>query len=102
MREATSSSGGTVVATVNESGTASGMEIAPMPPKWSTKEKLFLVSFVLVNGESNWSYVSEQLNKWMLMTSTNEQNTVQDPNANRTSQVSKDIHVYVCAYSVPI
>ena len=33
--------------------------------KWSTKERLFLVSCVLINGESNWSFVSEQLNKWM-------------------------------------
>jgi hypothetical protein len=38
--------------------------------KWSTKEKLFLIAFTMINGDSNWSYVSEQLNNWMLITST--------------------------------
>jgi hypothetical protein len=38
--------------------------------KWSIKEKLFLISFVLINGDSNWTYVSEQLNKWMESIST--------------------------------
>ena len=33
--------------------------------KWSIKEKLFLISFVLINGDSNWAYISEQLNTWM-------------------------------------
>ena len=40
--------------------------------KWSIKEKLFLVSFVLINGDSNWSYVSEQLNKWIESISTSK------------------------------
>ena len=38
--------------------------------KWSTKEKLFLIAFTMINGDSNWSYVSERLNNWMLITST--------------------------------
>ena len=38
--------------------------------RWSIREKLFLVSFVLINGDSDWSYVSEQLNKWMESIST--------------------------------
>ena len=33
--------------------------------KWSIKERLFLVSCVLINGESNWTFISDQLNKWM-------------------------------------
>ena len=60
----------------------------PQVLKWSTKEKLFLVSFVLINGESNWSYVSEQLNKWMLMTSTNEATSA--TRNNNTSSSSDD------------
>ena len=38
--------------------------------KWEIKEKLFLVSFVLINGDSDWTYVSEQLNKWIDSIST--------------------------------
>ncbi|CAF1028534.1 unnamed protein product [Brachionus calyciflorus] len=30
---------------------------------WTTREKLLLISFALVNGDSNWSYVCDQLNK---------------------------------------
>ena len=37
--------------------------------KWSIKERLFLVACVLINGESNWSFISDQLNKWMKYTS---------------------------------
>ena len=40
--------------------------------KWSIKEKLFLISFVLINGDSNWTYVSEQLNKWIESISTSK------------------------------
>ncbi len=38
--------------------------------KWSIKEKLYLVSCVLVNGDSNWSRICNQLNKWMKFTSS--------------------------------
>lgn len=31
--------------------------------KWTTKDKLFLVSSVLVNGDQNWSLISEQLRR---------------------------------------
>ena len=37
--------------------------------KWSIKERLFLVACVLINGESNWTFISDQLNKWMKYTS---------------------------------
>jgi len=37
--------------------------------KWSVKERLFLVACVLINGESNWTFISDQLNKWMKYTS---------------------------------
>ena len=30
---------------------------------WTTREKLLLISFALINGDSNWSYVCDQLNK---------------------------------------
>jgi hypothetical protein len=40
------------------------------PLKWSTKERLFLVSSVLINGDCNWSFVSEQLKQWMKMTTS--------------------------------
>ena len=36
--------------------------------KWTTKERLFLVSCVLINGEANWTFISDQLNKWMKYT----------------------------------
>ena len=54
--------------------------------KWSIKEKLFLISFVLVNGDSNWTYVSEQLNKWMESISTS--NFEHNLNNKRTLSVS--------------
>ena len=38
--------------------------------KWPVKEKLFLVACVLMNGDSNWSYVCDQLNKWIKSTSS--------------------------------
>lgn len=38
--------------------------------KWSVKEKLFLISFILINGDSDWSLISDSLNKWMKLTST--------------------------------
>ena len=37
---------------------------------WTTKERIFLVSCVLIYGDSNWSFVSEQLRRFMQLTST--------------------------------
>jgi hypothetical protein len=31
--------------------------------KWTTRDKLYLVSSVLLNGDQNWSLISEQLSK---------------------------------------
>ena len=57
--------------------------------KWQIKEKLFLVSFVLLNGDSNWTYVSEQLNKWIDSISTSNFKSLSHK---RTFSVS----VFVC------
>ena len=38
--------------------------------KWSIKEKLYLISCVLINGDSNWSRICNQLNKWMKFTTS--------------------------------
>jgi hypothetical protein len=33
--------------------------------KWPIKEKLYLVSFILVHGDSDWPFIASQLNKWI-------------------------------------
>jgi hypothetical protein len=38
--------------------------------KWSIKEKLYLVSCVLINGDSNWTKICEQINKWLKFTAS--------------------------------
>lgn len=37
--------------------------------KWSVKEKLYLISSVLMNGDSNWTKICQQLNKCMKFSS---------------------------------
>ena len=72
---------------------SNGNNIPQTVEKWSTKEKLFLISFVLLNGDSNWTYVSEQLKKWMLLTSTDDDSTSLSNNfPKRTSIVSIQLH----------
>lgn len=34
--------------------------------KWSTREKLILISNALLYGDSNWSFVCDQINKSLL------------------------------------
>lgn len=65
--------------------------------KWSIKEKLYLVSCVLINGDSNWSKICDQLNKWTKFTSNNYTNK---PNgAIRTSnQCSKQYKFLINTY----
>lgn len=38
--------------------------------KWSIKEKLFLISFVLLNGDTNWNEASNSLNEFLSQTTT--------------------------------
>jgi hypothetical protein len=62
--------------------------------KWSTKEKLFLIAFTMINGDSNWSYVSEQLNDWMSITSTyNYDSKSRSDMVQRTPMVTIFIHI---------
>ena len=33
--------------------------------KWSIREKLYLISFILVHGDTDWPFISSPLNKWI-------------------------------------
>ena len=60
------------------------------PIKWTIREKLYLISSVLLHGDSNWSFISEQLNKWL-------KSTQNCSNSNRltlrTSTVNKNLSI---------
>jgi hypothetical protein len=57
--------------------------------KWPIKEKLYLISFVLVHGDSDWPFIASQLNKWISTAhsnntkSTNPSATTTNLNANK-------------------
>jgi hypothetical protein len=38
--------------------------------RWSSKERLYLIMCVLLCGESNWSFVCEQLKRWLSKSSS--------------------------------
>lgn len=57
---------------------------------WTTKEKIFLVSCVLIYGDGNWSFVSEQLRRFMQITSTADDIlTINDNKASRSVPVNQ-------------
>jgi hypothetical protein len=44
---------------------ASTSNVANPNARWPIREKLFLISFVLVHGDSDWPFISSQLNRWI-------------------------------------
>lgn len=59
--------------------------------KWSVKEKLYLISSILMNGDSNWTKICHQLNKCMKFTSTFY--TFQTSPVLRTNNVSENFYI---------
>jgi bromodomain-containing protein 8 len=68
-------------------------------PKWSIKEKLFLISFVLINGDSDWTFVSGQLNKWMESISTSSNFKHNQASSRTFSECAKQYKTIVKNYS---
>jgi hypothetical protein len=57
--------------------------------KWSVKEKLFLISFILIHGDNDWPFISSQLNKWLNSSfSNNNLNFAYPPPSNNKEQNS--------------
>lgn len=55
----------------NTNSTTSTTTTINNEPKWTSKEKLYLISSVMVNGDSNWDYVCDCLNRFVAQTTPN-------------------------------
>lgn len=36
--------------------------------KWPIKEKLYLISFILLHGDTDWPFIASQFNRWLAQT----------------------------------
>ncbi len=83
-------------ASVDSQQTTSSTSLTQDQTTWTTKEKLFLISFILLNGDSNWNFISEHFNKWMQMTSTSST----QQNNKRTSFVNICLVSFLFVYKL--